>query len=325
MPGSVVSLFSEAEDFEVALREEGYAGLLVTGRGVFRSRLVQVALRRLHLLAAEERLARIAIIAVPSDVILVTFAMGQAASPVWAGSKIGTGEIITVGPSEKLHARTSSPSFWGSVRVRERELLRYGGILRGGSFAIPGGITRWRPTPTAARQLYQLHRAAIRTAETRSAPLADRVAAHGLEQQIIDALIECLSPPTPEEVESPAAKRHRNILARFEELYQAGSAGRVGDICAEIGVSERLLRRCCRAQLGMGPTHYRRLLAMQQVHRELRRGDPEMLTVSEAAKRHGFAAFGRFARNYRAIYGESPSATLRGDLSPMDLVLPGDP
>jgi AraC-like DNA-binding protein len=323
MPGSVVSLFSEAEDFEVALREVGCAGLVVPGRGVFRSRLVQVALHRLHLFAAEERLARIAITAVPANVILVAFATGQGASPLWAGSEIRAGEIITVGPCENLHARTSGPSSWGAVRVRERELLRYGGILRGGSFAIPSGITRWRPTPAAARQLYQLHRAAIRTAETRAAPLADHVTAHGLEQQIIDALVECLL-PMPAEVEAPAAKRRRNILARFGEMFQAGSARRVSDICAEIGVSERLRRRCCRVHLGIGPIDYRRLQAMQRVYRELRRGDPEMLTVAEAAKRHGFAASGRFARNYRAIYGESPLATLRGDLSAMDLALPGN-
>jgi AraC-like DNA-binding protein len=323
MPGSVVSLFSEAEDFEAALREEGCTGLLVTGRGVFRSRLVQVALHRLHLLAAEEQLARIAITAVPAGVILVTLAIGEAPSPVWAGIEKQTGEIITVGPGEKLHARTSGPSHWGAVRVRERELLEYGSILTGGTFVIPGGITRWRPTPAAARQLYQLHRAVIRTAEARPAPLADRVTAHALEQQIIDALIECMSPTGAEE-EAPVAKRRRNILARFEELLQAGSARRVIGICAEIGVSERLLRECCRVNLGIGPTDYRRRRAIQQVHRELRAGDPETLTVSAAAKRHGFVSLGRFSGNYRALYGESPSATLRGDLLQTKLVLSGD-
>ena len=40
MPGSVTSVFSEAQDFEAALRAEGGAGLLVTGRGAFRARAV---------------------------------------------------------------------------------------------------------------------------------------------------------------------------------------------------------------------------------------------------------------------------------------------
>jgi AraC-like DNA-binding protein len=250
---------------------------------------------------------------VPRGTVLVVFAIGGAPSPVWAGIQIRTDQIITVGSGEKLHARTSGPTLWGAVRVRERELLQYGGILTGGSFVIPDGIARWRPTLAAARQLHQLHRAAIRTAETRSAPLADRTTAHGLEQQVIDAVIECLSPMSAQE-ETPAARRHRKIVGRFEELIQAGSSGRVTDICNEIGISGRLLRECCRMHLGISPTEYRRRRAMQQAHRELRNGDPEKLTVTEVARRHGFAALGRFARNYRAIYGESPSATLRGDL-----------
>jgi hypothetical protein len=59
MPGSVTSVFSEPDDFQAALREEGALGMLVTGPGRFRARLTQVTLHRLRLLAAEEHLPRI--------------------------------------------------------------------------------------------------------------------------------------------------------------------------------------------------------------------------------------------------------------------------
>jgi hypothetical protein len=45
MQGSVTWVFSEADDFQAALRAEGCLGLLVTGPGEFRARLTQVALR----------------------------------------------------------------------------------------------------------------------------------------------------------------------------------------------------------------------------------------------------------------------------------------
>jgi hypothetical protein len=46
MPGSVTSVFGEAERFEAALREEGCTGLFVTEGGEFRARLMQTSVSR---------------------------------------------------------------------------------------------------------------------------------------------------------------------------------------------------------------------------------------------------------------------------------------
>ena len=158
--------------------------------------------------------------------------------------------------------------------------------------------------------------------ETRSKALACAEAAHGLEQQLLHAVIECLS-AGPAAEEAPAARRHRGILARFEELLDAGSFRRMTDICAALGVSHRLLRACCEAHLGMSPGRYRRRRGMQQVHRALRSGDPQTTTVAAVAERYGFRDPGRFAGLYRAAYGELPSETLRHgpDRGPPELAL----
>jgi hypothetical protein len=86
MPGSVTSVFSESGDFEAALREEGGLGLLITGRGQFRARLTQVKLHRLRLSAAEEQLSRIAFVAVPADLILVSLPIRGRPGLIWGGS-----------------------------------------------------------------------------------------------------------------------------------------------------------------------------------------------------------------------------------------------
>ncbi len=85
MPGSVRSVFSEPDDFEAALREDGVLGLLVTGHGRFRARLTQVALNRLRLSAAEEHRARIAFVEVPADMVLIALAIGSGPAAVWDG------------------------------------------------------------------------------------------------------------------------------------------------------------------------------------------------------------------------------------------------
>ena len=307
MPGSRASVFGEAEEFQAALSADGVAGVLVTGGGQFRARLTQLGLVHLRLAAVEEAQARITFIAVPAGIVLVAFPIDGGPSPVWGGVEIRTGEMIALGSGQRLHARTAGPCHWAAVLVPEQRLADYGRVLSGTWFVVPS-VARWRPPRVAARQLRDLHRAAIRMAEQRAGALTDPQAAHGLEQQLLHALIECLSNGPDEE--TATARRHRDILARFEDLIVAQPFLPMADTCAALGVSERLLRECCRKHLGMGPSSYRRLRAMQLVHRALLSGTPDTASVSEVARRHGFRGLGRLAANYRALYGELPSATL---------------
>ncbi len=309
MPGSRASVFDEAEDFEAALSADGVAGLLVTGHGQFRARLTQVDLDRLRLAAVEESQPRIAFVAVPSDMVLVSFPIDEGPSPVWSGIQIRAGEMITFGRAQRLHARTLGASHWGAIQVTDRQLGRYGRALSGAGFVVPPAA-RWRPPPAAARQLRHLHRAAIRMAEGRAGVLTDVQAAHGLEQHLLHALIECLSTGLTDN-EASVARRHRGILARFEDLLVAEPALRMAEICAALGISGRMLRECCKKHLGMGPSSYRRLRRMQQVHRALRVEDPRAASVFEIATRCGIRDLGRFAASYQALYGELPSVTLR--------------
>jgi hypothetical protein len=198
MPGSRASVFGEAEDFQAALTD-GVAGMLVTGGGQFRARLTQLGLARWRLAAFEETQARIAFIAVPAGIVLAAFPIDGGPSPIWGGVEIRTGEMITLGSGQRLHARTVGPCHWGTVQVPERQLVDYARVLSGTRFVVPS-VARWRPPRTAGRQLRDLHRVAIRMAEARAGALTDPQAAHGLEQLIarldarrtaIAALLRC--------------------------------------------------------------------------------------------------------------------------------------
>jgi AraC-like DNA-binding protein len=310
MPGSSTSVFGDLDDFAAALRAEGVVRVMTTRRGQFRARLTRVALHRLTLTSGEEELPRIAFVAVPANMLVVAVAIGGEGSPVWGGIEAQASEIVTAGPGERVHALTTRSGQWGAIRIPQQTLLEYGRVLTGASLDVPIGVARWRPAPAPGRHFFGLYRAAIRTAQSPSKIFADVDAAHGLEQQLLHAFIECLS-AGPSYEETPAARRHREVLARFEDLLEAGSRGRMTDIRAALGVSQRLLRGCCEAHLAMSPSHYRRRRAMENVHRALRSGDPQTTTVSEVAGKHGFRDLGRFAGSYRAIFGELPSATLQ--------------
>jgi len=309
LPGSVISLFSDLDEFQAALREDGLLNLLVTGSGQFRARLTQVTLHRMRLSAGDEYLSRIAFVAVPADMLLVTLPLGDRPAPVWDGVEMRVGEMVTFGPAERLHARSDGPCQWGAIQLPVDDFVQYGGAIRGAIPIVPA-VARWRPPRAALRQLRHLHQAAVRTAEARSGVLADSEAAHGLEQQMIHALVESLSiKPVNEDTET--ARRHRGILARFEDLLEAEPPPSVTALGAALGVSPRTLRECCKKNLGLDPSRYRRLRGMQRARRTLRQENPDTASVLAVARRCGFRDPGRFAVNYRALYGEPPSATLQ--------------
>jgi len=312
MPGSVTQIFTEPEDFEAALRSEGCLGLLITGRGLFRAELTQIVLRSFRLSAGDEQLSRIAFIAVPAGMVLILFPVGSGAMPTYGGIEMRLGEIMTLSPGEQVHARTEGHRRWGVILLPVEQLIEYGRALTGGAFSIPPVAQRWRPPPTAGRDLRGLHAAAIRMVATQPQLFVDTQAAHGLEQQLIHAIVHCLSAGSTD-LGSATARRHQDIMAHFERLLQSqpDQDMRMTEICAELGVSQRLLRSLCTKHLGMSPTSYGRRHRMSLARRALQRADGEGARISEIARRYGFRSPGPFAVNYRAAFGESPSSTLR--------------
>ena len=61
----------------------------------------------------------------------------------------------------------------------------------------------------------------------------------------------------------------------------------------------------------MGPAQYLWLRRMNLARRALRLADPGKTTVTAIATEFGFWELGRFAVQYRQLFGELPSATLR--------------
>jgi AraC-like DNA-binding protein len=101
-------------------------------------------------------------------------------------------------------------------------------------------------------------------------------------------------------------------MARLENFVAANHDRPVYlmEICAATGVSGRTLRICCQENLGVGPVRYLWLRRMHLARRALIRADPKAVTITEVASDYGFGELGRFSVQYRALFGESPSASL---------------
>jgi AraC-like DNA-binding protein len=315
MLSSTKGVFREPGDLQAAMREYGCTDLIVTDRGSFRARLTQFALHRLRLLTAEESLARIATFTIPDDVILVAIPLGEDLQLVWGSSAMRTGEIVTLGASHRLHARSRSHCRWGAILLPTRLALSYSSTINGDALVLSSGVSSWRPSARIFRHLIRLHVSATRVANAQARVITTSEPARSLEQELIDAVIACLS-EQPAESSNSAEARHSDIMARFDVLLQAhpNRPLTTGEICAALDVSERTLRACCGQHLGMGPISYVRLRRLEFARRALRRADPAIANVSQIAAQHGFSQTGRFAGTYRAQFGELPSVTLRRSL-----------
>jgi AraC-like DNA-binding protein len=312
MPRTVTSTFSEPEDFAAALRKGGCLSLLITGHGQFQAQLIRVTLHRLRLSAAEERLSRIAFVAVPADMVITAFPIGYGSVPSRDKGGAHQGEVMILPPGGYVHVRAEGLRRWGTVWIPLKELVRYCGAVTGTSLMLPSVAQRWRPPPAAGRRLRSLHAAAMRMVANRPQALVNAEAAHGLEQQLIHALVECLSAGSGDE-STLIERRHQDIMVRFEHLLRAQPDRDMPmtEICAELDVSPRLLGSLCAEHLGMSPTAYDRLRRMTLVRRIFLRGDRDAASIAEIAWRYGFRDPGRFAVNYRTAFGELPSATVR--------------
>ncbi len=312
MSRSTLAVFSEANDFRAALKDTGYGGLVVNSDGTFRAQLTRITLDGMELAAGEERQPRVAFIVVPPRSVRVTLPLSGGTSLICSGGPILPSEIVTHSAGYRFHERTNGPCRWNTMSVLTRDLATAGHVMGGSRFALPAGERRWRPGPGALRLLTGLHRNAVHaTAGHPSLPVNDQ-AAHGLEQQLIGALVECL---TVEATDSgcPARRQQTETMARFEDLIATAPAAApsLREISASLGVSATTLRSCCHAHLGMSPSRYRYLRRMQLVQRALRDADHREASVAAIAKSYGFDSRGSFPRAFRLLFGELPSVTLR--------------
>jgi len=85
----------------------------------------------------------------------------------------------------------------------------------------------------------------------------------------------------------------------------------VAELCAAYEVPRRTLNRAFQNALGMGPATYLRRVRLNGARRALQRRSARSAAVRDVALEFGFWHLGRFAEQYKELFGESPHETLR--------------
>jgi len=120
-----------------------------------------------------------------------------------------------------------------------------------------------------------------------------------------------------------AQKPKRNCISRCEVVRRAKAYVKeymcscvdpsltIGDLCRELNVSRRTLQYSFQDVLDINPVAYIRAMRLNGVRRELKLAMTETETVQDIAARWGFWHLSHFCTDYRLMFGELPSATLR--------------
>ena len=106
----------------------------------------------------------------------------------------------------------------------------------------------------------------------------------------------------------------RQVVERAEAFLTAriDEAVSIAQLCRVAGVSERSLRNAFYDVRGMSPKRWAVRTRLAEVHRALSDANGARGAVTTIATDYGFFELGRFASTYKAVFGESPSQTLRG-------------
>jgi AraC-like DNA-binding protein len=310
MPSSAVRTFADPDDYTASLRGVT-SELTILGRGSFAAELVSVNLHHLSMRRLSDNLARIAHSTDDPGFAALAFRTQPGASLRRSGVEMLESNITRRGQAESYFQQSAGLTHFGSMTLPIEMMASVGATIGGCDLTPVKDALTVTPAPFAMLKLLNLHAAAGQLAAHAPAIIAQPEAARGLEQALIGAMVDCLSSGGVDEDRS-ALRQHTAIMRRFHGAIERhlDQPLYIPELCAEIGASERTLRVCCQEQLGMSPKRYLLVRRMHLVQRALRVCTRADTTVTDVATRYGFWQFGRFAGEYKALFGESPSATL---------------
>ena len=81
----------------------------------------------------------------------------------------------------------------------------------------------------------------------------------------------------------------------------------IADLCRAFGISRRNLQYCFQDVLGISPASFLRIVRLNGARQAIKTSK----SVTDAATMWGFWHFGRFAHDYKTMFGELPSETYR--------------
>lgn len=230
------------------------------------------------------------------------------------GQTVEEGDVIFYGPGG-VHSTKGKDKDVVAVAfdraVVERTLAS---LTQTGPPAMDGLSAVLRLPPSLARQTKNIMQTLTATLanepENFDNPAASRALSHCLQTLLLNTLEAAVPARTMRSARSSVSQS--KVLRRAAAFLKAnaGSNIYVSDLCEATGVSIRSLEHIFRSHFGMPAMRYLKLQRLHLARKMLSDPLSAVDSVKSASLSCGFWELGRFAGEYRQLFGELPSVTL---------------
>jgi AraC family ethanolamine operon transcriptional activator len=233
---------------------------------------------------------------------------------VYCGKPMPPDMLLTLGPRDTLDLRAPRALDIVGLAWPADALRAFTQDLEGADIEEELRGRRLLPVaPAALASLRYLLHGVFALLDEDAARLADPQVARGLRCTLLETIVAAVRDAAGEPRESfTASVRHATVRrARDYALSRPDEPISVAELCAALRVSRRTLQTCFQDMLGMSPHQYLRTLRLNGMRRDLRSAPGGRVAVHQIAARWGFWHMSSCAADYRRLFGELPSASLR--------------
>ena len=219
--------------------------------------------------------------------------------------------MVDVPGADFCLAAAAAPRSWCGLYIPNQELADADGDVTTAVGSKRGFFQVSRQRIMRFRSVIGQLEAIVRGAPTVLEPAAGQTAA---EQKLLREVRNLLAASNTVELTPGRHVFPRKQIIRmamdFVEQHDRECLS-VEQLATAAGVSERTLRDAFLRYFGVPPVQYLNRRSLHQIRKALLAADPCATTVAETATQFGVWQFGRMARDYRLLFGELPSETLR--------------
>jgi AraC family ethanolamine operon transcriptional activator len=233
----------------------------------------------------------------------------------YSGMAMGPDMLLTLDGDEELDFRTPRSLDIVGITIASDVFARYASQVEGRD--IQSELARRHLIHICPRKMEELRRFLLDVFDTLCANgqlLGEATVRRSLQHAVLSRLLAAVSSGDQPVRDAGTGTSRRQVVdrARAYVLAHLDDPVSVAELCTVLNVSRRTLQYAFQEILDTNPVGYLRAIRLNGVRRELKAANGNSVAVQDVAARWGFWHLSHFATDYRRMFGELPSETLRG-------------